>query len=186
MEDRNRYGNLILLCPTHHTLVDRQDSTYTADALRALKRDHEEWVRTELVTSMHDVGFAELQVAAHGIARRAMEPAAEFTVTAPLRKMERNALTGRVADLIYLGAMRAKDVGEFIEEMAAVSHDFPERLKAGFIDEYNARRNEGLQGDGLFEALRRFAAGGSRDLREQAAGLAILVYLFEKCEVFEP
>jgi len=186
LEDRNRYDNLILLCPTHHTLVDRQDSTYTAETLRALKREHEEWVRAELTAGMHGVGFAELQVAARGIARRAMEPVSEFAVTPPLQKMQRNALTDRVIDLVYLGAMRARDVAEFVEGMTAVSHDFPERLKAGFVEEYNARRNEGLHGDSLFEALRLFAAGDSRDLREQAAGLAILVYLFEKCEVFEP
>jgi len=34
-------GNLLLLCPTCHAIVDAQDSTYTADGLREIKREHE-------------------------------------------------------------------------------------------------------------------------------------------------
>jgi hypothetical protein len=40
----DQYKNLILLCPTHHKLVDDQAKEYTAEALRTLKREHEEWV----------------------------------------------------------------------------------------------------------------------------------------------
>jgi hypothetical protein len=41
--DSERQGsiNLILFCPTHHTLVDSDDTTYTADLLREMKRRHE-------------------------------------------------------------------------------------------------------------------------------------------------
>lgn len=38
------YKNLILLCPTHHKVVDDQPNEYTVDALRAIKEQHEEWV----------------------------------------------------------------------------------------------------------------------------------------------
>lgn len=38
------YKNLILLCPTHHKLIDDQPNEYTVDALRAIKERHEEWV----------------------------------------------------------------------------------------------------------------------------------------------
>ena len=34
-------SNLILLCPTHHTIVDDHPETYTADVLRRWKNDHE-------------------------------------------------------------------------------------------------------------------------------------------------
>ena len=37
----NAVENLIVLCPTHHTLVDRQPETYTADLLRSWKQTHE-------------------------------------------------------------------------------------------------------------------------------------------------
>jgi hypothetical protein len=42
--DRDRYANLILLCPNHHSLIDDQPETYTVDTLRTWKAEHEAWV----------------------------------------------------------------------------------------------------------------------------------------------
>ncbi len=41
--ERDDYQNLILLCPTHHTLIDREEneSIYTAAALHEMKAAHE-------------------------------------------------------------------------------------------------------------------------------------------------
>jgi len=40
-EQRHAYGNLILLCPTHHTVIDDDDETYTVERLQKMKADHE-------------------------------------------------------------------------------------------------------------------------------------------------
>jgi len=40
--------NLILLCATHHKMVDDQQETYTSDVLCSIKRNHEGWVETKL------------------------------------------------------------------------------------------------------------------------------------------
>lgn len=40
-EELNSLENLILLCPNHHTIVDSQHETYTAEELKKWKRDHE-------------------------------------------------------------------------------------------------------------------------------------------------
>ncbi len=40
-EDRNKHTNLILLCPEHHTIIDRQPNTYSIPVLRQMKADHE-------------------------------------------------------------------------------------------------------------------------------------------------
>lgn len=40
-DERNRYENLILLCNTHHQLIDSQPQTYPVERLRAMKEDHE-------------------------------------------------------------------------------------------------------------------------------------------------
>lgn len=37
----NEYDNIILLCPTHHSIVDSDEITYTVDVLKKMKRDHE-------------------------------------------------------------------------------------------------------------------------------------------------
>jgi len=40
-EKLDSYENLILLCRTHHKMVDDQEDTYTADILRQMKSNHE-------------------------------------------------------------------------------------------------------------------------------------------------
>jgi len=45
---RDSYTNLILLCPEHHTLIDKDERTWTVEKLRELKRSHEEWVDSQL------------------------------------------------------------------------------------------------------------------------------------------
>jgi hypothetical protein len=40
-EDRSKHTNLILLCPEHHTIIDRQPNTYSIPVLRQMKADHE-------------------------------------------------------------------------------------------------------------------------------------------------
>ena len=41
VDELNSEANLILLCPTHHALVDNQPDVYTADVLRKWKRQHQ-------------------------------------------------------------------------------------------------------------------------------------------------
>jgi hypothetical protein len=38
---RNAYDNLILLCPTHHAVIDDDDQTYTVERIHKMKSDHE-------------------------------------------------------------------------------------------------------------------------------------------------
>jgi len=44
----NTYENLILLCPTHHGIVDAPHSLWTVADIIKMKGDHEEWVRRRL------------------------------------------------------------------------------------------------------------------------------------------
>jgi hypothetical protein len=44
----NLYENLILLCPTHHTVLDKQPEKYTVQSLHEMKREHEAWVDRKL------------------------------------------------------------------------------------------------------------------------------------------
>lgn len=47
-EKRDKYANLILLCATHHKVVDDQVGAYTVAVLHDTKSKHEEWVRSTL------------------------------------------------------------------------------------------------------------------------------------------
>lgn len=47
-EQRDKYGNLILLCNVDHKIVDDQPGTYTVQRLQAIKAEHEKWVKEKL------------------------------------------------------------------------------------------------------------------------------------------
>ena len=47
-EDRETYHNRILLCKIDHKRIDDQPAHFTVDRLRAIKTEHERWVRDQL------------------------------------------------------------------------------------------------------------------------------------------
>lgn len=50
-EDRNCYPNLILLCISHHDLIDQDPAAWPVELLHQIKTDHELWVETQLTES---------------------------------------------------------------------------------------------------------------------------------------
>src|SRR6516164_6179347 len=47
-DERDKYDNLILMCKTHHKLIDDQPETYTVEILHDMKDKHIEWVNVNL------------------------------------------------------------------------------------------------------------------------------------------
>lgn len=185
LQEVDAYANLVLLCTRHHTIVDKQKNTYTVEDLRRWKDELEAWVRESLAQEMPNVGFAELDVIANGMIAGSMAPSPDFSLLPPRAKMERNGLTARVQFHITIGLSKAKEVEAYVQNVAIVDPGFPERLKGRFLDEYQVHSALGMRGDELFEEMLKFAARGHREFLQQAAGLAVLVYLFEKCEIFQ-
>lgn len=181
----DRYENWLLLCANHHDIVDGQENSYTTDTLRGWKSAHELWVRESLQCSMVKVTFKELdEVCSHIMSVPAI-PETDMQLTDPLTKMSKNGLTNAVRGLLDMGMARADVVQGYILGKVQTDYDFPERLKAGFLSEYWKQYGEGIRGDGLFEGLRKFASGGGNEFVRAAAGLAVLCYLFQTCEVFD-
>ncbi|MEK7850262.1 MAG: HNH endonuclease signature motif containing protein, partial [Deltaproteobacteria bacterium] len=54
VSERDSYHNLILLCPNHHTLVDKNPQDYPIEKLHMIKAQHEYWVESTLSES-HDI-----------------------------------------------------------------------------------------------------------------------------------
>jgi len=179
------YENWVLLCPTCHDTVDALTSAHTVHGIRELKTVHEQWVGQKLTVAIPAVGFAELEIVTKAIAQNSPAENKDLTLTAPVAKIRKNGLTGHSKLLITMGLSKAREVGSFVEHVAQMDSDFPERLKAGFTAEYDRLRDGGVTGDLLFEGLRAFAGGSIHDFARQAAGLVVLTYLFERCEVFE-
>ncbi len=47
-DERDRYRNLILLCPTHHREIDKNFQDWPVSRLKKVKGDHEHWVSEQL------------------------------------------------------------------------------------------------------------------------------------------
>lgn len=47
-EQRNKYGNLILLCSIHHKIIDDHPNNYSVTWLQEHKKAHENWVKQNL------------------------------------------------------------------------------------------------------------------------------------------
>jgi hypothetical protein len=182
---RDKYDNLLLLCDTHHKIVDVQPNTYTVIDLRGWKSDLEQHVAKRLAAEITNVTFVELEIVTKALLNSQVSPEESFSLTPPVEKMKKNGLSERSSRLIRLGLANARLVEDFVAKFTMTASSFADDLKAGFVAEYNAKVTEGFVGDELFEALRAFANSGTHDFLRQAAGLSVLTYLFEKCEVFE-
>ncbi len=183
-DERNHLDNLIYLCPNCHTKIDKQEADYPAKLLFEAKKNHDNWVASQLDEKMSEVTFAELDVAAKAISSGKHYINGDLSVIPPEEKIEKNSLSIEIAALIATGLSRSSEVTKYLSEMAKLDADFPERLASGFRDKYLEFKQE-LSGDQLFMALLDFAQKGQKDFKQKAASLAILSHLFHICEVFE-
>ena len=183
--ERRGYANLIYLCGDHHTEIDRQERTYPVEWLHKSKAKHERYVFERLQAEQPNVGFAELEVLTKAIAgpRAAFDDNLDLL---PLReKMAKNAMSEASHGLLTMATSTTRETSAFVELSAALDPDFPDRIRAGFQAEYRRLFEDGFRGDGLFATLCNFASRGSSDIRQKVAGIGIVGYLFERCEVFE-
>lgn len=183
--DVNKRSNLILLCAACHKIVDDDPVAYTPDRLEKIKSDHEEWARRQLIRDSKFTSFAELAVVAKWLTTAPPAGATtDYAVTPPLEKIRKNGLSEAARSWIEIGMSKSHLVGRFME--AQPDPSFGERLRDGFLAVYrDLRAGEDLDSDSAFFRMLDM----SRDM--QGAGaltpavLAVMVYFFEKCEVFE-
>lgn len=182
--ERQGYSNLILLCPNCHATIDNDYQAYTVEKLRQIKKDHEEWVSASLREYMVNVTFAELEVIIkHLMAVPILKHGDYITIVPPKEKIKKNDLSPETEYDITIGMLRVKQVKDYLNDHPDIQ--FEERLRAGFVNKYRELKNEELEGDALFYALLGFASNDSPDFKYITAGLSVLTYFFELCEVFE-
>lgn len=184
---RRREPNLILLCGTHHDVVDGQPNSHTVTELQAWKADHVGWVRSRLTDAVAAVDFAELQRLTEVLVLQTAPRVADVAPpTPPPEKLRKNDLTVAVTTRLQIGSLRFLDVEDFVARMTQSDDGFGERLRAGFRGRYEVLIDSGLTGDELFEELVDWAAAGSTEFDVMAAALAVVTYLFTICDLFEP
>ena len=188
-DERDHYNNLIYLCGTCHDKIDaipEGERDYPPERLYVIKKEHETKVRQAMLDAFADVGFPELEEATKWVT--CVSPSnqsADYSLLKVEDKIRKNDLDADHRALIAMGLGVASEVARYIETVAQDDPEFPERLKAGFLEEYWRLKKQGVAGGELFELMCSFAKKGFRRHAEQAAGQAVLMHLFETCEVFE-
>lgn len=185
---KNAPENLLLLCPTHHTQVDKAPKSFPDDMLRAMKEALEQKIATVTRLATADVTFAELDAVCGRFLTDPEFPSASgnLTRTEIDAKRRKNDLSEHTRLALLNGISIASRVREYVSEEASNEPAFPSRLVAGFRKHYYALLQDGVTGDALFEQLSVIASGGvMASSSRRAAGQAVLSYLFELCEVFE-
>jgi hypothetical protein len=182
--ERNAHPNLVVVCPSCHKKIDDQPNAYTVEKLCDIKKDHEDWINTLTGQAVVDVTFAELNVVTRYIMSGQAAINDSLTLIPPKDKIQKNGLSNAIEQLIMMGMIQVKQVADFINRCPDI--EFGDRLSQGFVIEYERLKNtEMMSNDDLFNGLLDFACAGATDFKQRAAGLTVLVYLFEKCEVFE-
>lgn len=184
--ERNNYKNLIVLCPTHHALVDSQHETYTASMLLDWKSQHERKYCEIIGARIGDLGYEELEVAAAALLTQEIDQSpTSMHVIPPAEKIHKNKLGNASRILLTMGAINSSQVAAYLSGMSQLDPSFCERLKSGFLFQYNVLRSKGAEGDELLLEMVNWASGQRANPARNAAGLSLLSHLFIICDVFE-
>ena len=181
--ERNGYGNRILLCSVCHKMIDDQDKEYTVEKIHKIKDEHEKWIDRILAQEITNITFVELEIITKYLTANNLEYKENYQFTNQIEKIKKNQLSENISRLIAMGVTQVKLVEQYID--SNLDPSYGERLRDGFVNEYIRLKNEGLQGDEMFYSLLAFSGGMTSDVKRSSAGLAVLSYFFEICEVFE-
>jgi HNH endonuclease len=184
-EQLDNVRNLIYMCTDHHTIIDKVEADWPVLTLEALKAAHESQVCQAMEDALADVAFPELERSISWVTAQAPAGNGSFDLIPPEEKIKRNALSNGARHIIAAGMTSRSTVAAYVEAEAQLDAEFPERLKAGFLEEYYSLRKLGHKGDDLFEMMCSFAQRGLQSQADRTAGIAVLIYLFEICDVFE-
>ncbi|NKY11210.1 hypothetical protein [Cellulomonas hominis] len=112
---RDGYANLVLLCANDHVQVDAQPERYTVERLRALKQEHETWVRDRLrpKTPAHAEATRVVPLRSGDAVWNVMSGAHAYQTGAP------GNLPDDVADLVDDALQVFVDCGEISEDITA-------------------------------------------------------------------
>jgi hypothetical protein len=177
--------NLILLCPSCHTEIDKAPQKYSAKALIKMKEDHKKWLQNKLSDAILNVSYNELDVICKAIANSPKEYnyATDYTAIDINEKISKNNLSDKTYNLMQLGMLKTRFVHDYLNTQ--INATFADDLLSCIKNIYNDLCKT-TQGDELFsEMLSKMNAGIEQDLYKQAAGIAVLTYFFHICEIFE-
>lgn len=186
--ERSSASNLIFLCGTHHDVIDSQLNFHTADYLKNAKAAHEARLSRAVRHALGEIGYADLETVCRVIGSVPLDLERIDVPLAVSEKVRLNALSDATQLKIGAGLAQAGRVAEFVEFQSRRSPQFGVRLASRFKAAYYQGVSEGLRPDDVFEGILMYAfenSGPADTPNSRAAALAVVSFLFERCEIFE-
>lgn len=181
--DPNAYDNWILLCPTHHKIVDDDPIEYTADVLRQWKLDREnEIIRGWQVAQFN---FQELEEIITWLAETTDVPASNLLLTPIEDKIARNNLSLSTRKLIAIGIGFVGEAESYVNQISRTRPGFAYQLLGPLLTLYGNLKEDGISNDDLVSELVHFACGHSRIPSKWLAGIVLIAYFFERCDLLD-
>jgi hypothetical protein len=180
----NSYENLIFLCSACHTKVDGEVDNFPPEKLMELKSEHEKWVINRLEEGANGFTFAELEVLAKHLMGMGNAPnkGTDYRLLAIEEKIKKNSLHA-VQTEINMGLTMIETIKDYFNRNPDIY--FAERLTNIMSQQYSNLKLRCADSVEIFNILWDITSGNFSDFKYRAAGLGILVYFFEDCEVFE-
>lgn len=183
-DDRNSYNNLFYLCPSCHTKIDKDESTYTSDWLYAKKESHEQEVDRRLKELTLDMSYFELEHTLRHLAKQDYDvPEESLKIIPPKDKIKKNNLSEKVEGLLQVGLLQSSQIEDFLNKNAEM--DYASKIRNYFVSTYLELKSTGLEADELFYALWNKVNRTNSEAKYLASALSVLAYYFYLCEVFE-
>ena len=159
-------------------------ASYPANELFALKAQHEQWVTQKLEEKSISYSFAELEVLAKYLvsSTASAQTTSSFSLLKIDEKIKKNSLID-VQGYITMGLSSNFTIADYLNRHPDPL--FAAKLTNIMAQKYRDLKSNGLDNYEIFDELWTFASGNNSDFSYKAAGLGILTYFFEKCEVFE-
>ena len=180
----NSEKNLIFLCCNCHKKIDTEVLEYPVGKLFRIKSEHENWVAKKLAEKSVAYGFGELEVLSKYLMSSSILPkeTSSYDLLKIDKKIQKNELRD-VRNFITMGLSSMQIIEDYLNKN--IDAMFSRRLTTIMSDKYNELKESCTNNYDVFYELWSFASGNSDEFIYKAAGLGILTYFFEKCEVFE-
>jgi len=184
LEQRNSPENLMLLCGTHHDVIDNYDSRYSVEDLRLIKKEFLDKIASSFQEEVLKVNFADLEVTiSYLIGNSHTQYEGSLEIITPLEKIKKNELGVGIENLLKMGLVQERQLEEYLNRNLDMT--FASRLRNIFVSKYNTLKELNFTSEEIFYELLSFSSNGSQEIKCQAAGLSIVSYYFNVCDIFE-
>jgi hypothetical protein len=198
-EERRSFDNLILLCPTHHTLVD-SSANYSADDLRDMKKAHEDKM---LQPEKLQKNPSALNTVIKYIGERIFEwqPDEPLNAPDPQEKIQYNNII-RYKPLIEEYVVYQAKLNKLYEEIemtgSAKKENVLRNIKMFYLEEkgkYNTLENIRANADNIIDKVKdklwgiiENSSNADKDLGFEVIQISLLIILvdaFMRCNILE-